>query len=78
MTAPECSLTASELLQRVPTEVRGRLSECRALARTMMPSLVTEKKTIRVVTSFEHDGEGTDRRTPVNVTKSAYSMSFQF
>lgn len=43
-----------------------------------MPSLVTEKKTIRVVTAFEQDEERMDRRTPVNVTKSAYSMSFPF
>ena len=78
MTAPECRLTASELLQRVPAEVRERLSECRALARTMMPSLLTEKKPIRVVTSFEEEGDVMDRLTPVNVTKSAYSMSFPF
>ena len=78
MTKATCQLTASELLRRVPAEVRGQLSECRALARTMMPSLVTQKKAMRVVTAFEQEGENTDRRTPVNVTKSAYSMRFAF
>ena len=78
MTTEECSLTAEELLLRVPEEVKGRLSECRALARTMMPSLVTKKKSICVITSFEQEEERTDQRTPVNVTKSAYSMSFPF